>query len=401
MRKLRVGVWLYGKISPQLGGAYGYYSEMANALNTHSFKDAEIVFLSDGKIYSDEFKYNKILWKPRRSKILKFLLKIVSSFDPFGKKLRKKLEEAVEKEISKLKKEFYQYADVVYYLTQSCAYPDVPYVYTLWDLGHYDSFAFPEVAMNGNFEIRKKSNELLAHHALMIFTESETGKKECEKYLRINEGRIKVVPIFPSGVIDKNCHAKKPTKMEGADLFIHFPAQYWAHKNHYNLLQAMPMIIKAFPKIKLVLTGSNKGNGEYISSVINDLVLQNNVLELGFVSLEEMRWIYENSHGLVMPTLLGPTNMPPLEAATLGCPVSCTNLPGHIEELGDYGYYFNALDPEDIATKVIKMIKDKRSGITKKYEPKFSINTAIKALDPIFSELRHIRFCWGENDKMA
>jgi len=401
MKKLRVGVWLYGKLSPTLGGAYGYYNELANALNTHSFKDAEIVFLSDGKIYSDDFDCKKILWKPRRSKILKFFLKIVSSFDPFGKKLRKKLEEAVDKEISKLKKEFYQYADVVYYLTQSCAYPDVPYIYTLWDLGHYNSYAFPEFTMNGNFEKRKKDNERLAHHALMIFTESETGKKQCEKYLHINEERIKVIPLFPSGVIDKECIAKKPEKMEKDDVFIHYPAQYWAHKNHYNLMVAMSSVIKNFPEIKLVLTGSDKGNKEYITKIITELKLEKNILDLGFVSLEEMRWLYENSHGLVFPSLLGPTNMPPLEAGTLGCPVACTNLPGHIEQLGEYGYYFNALDPNDIAKQVIGMVTDKKNGVEKKYSTKFTVNNAIRSLDEAFTKLHHIRFCWGENDNIT
>lgn len=400
MKKLRVGVWLYGKLSPELGGAYGYYNELVNALNTHSFKDAEIVFLSDGKIYSDDFKYHKILWKPRRSKILKFLLKIVSSFDPFGKKLRRKLEKAIAKEISKLKKEFYQYADVVYYLTQSCAYPDVPYVYTLWDLGHYNGYAFPEVAMNGNFENRKKGNEDMAYRALMIFSESETGKRECEKYLNINGDRIAVVPIFSSGV-SKKCTAVKPQKMGGVDLFIHYPSQYWAHKNHYNLLAAMPLIVKTFPNIKLVFTGSNKGNKEYILKTIAELKLEKNIIDLGFIPMEEIRWLYENSHGLVMPTLLGPTNMPPLEAAELGCPVACTNLSGHMEQLGDYGYYFDGLDSNDISRQVIKMITDKKNGMVKKYDHKFTIENAVRSIDEAFTKLRHIRFCWGENDKIA
>jgi glycosyltransferase involved in cell wall biosynthesis len=401
MRKLRVGVWLYGKLPPTLGGTYSYYNELANALNAHHFKDAKIVFLSDGKIYSDDFDCKKILWKPRKSKILKFFLKIVSSFNPFGKKLSKKLQNAVNKETEKLKNEVYQHADVIYYLTQNCLYPDIPYVYTLWDLGHYNSHAFPEFTMNGNFENRKKINEDIAYRALMIFTESETGKKECEKYMHVNEERVKVIPIFPSGVAHPKCLAVKPEKMERTDVFIHYPAQYWAHKNHYNLLMAMPTIIKAFPEIKLVLTGSNKGNEEYISKIITEMKLEKNILDLGFISLEEMRWLYENSHGLVFPSLLGPTNMPPLEAGTIGCSVACTNLPGHLEQLGDYGYYFDGLDSNDIAKQVIAMINDKRNGVKKRYDTKFTIDNAIRSLDDTFTKLRRIRFCWGENDKMT
>ena len=50
-----------------------------------------------------------------------------------------------------------------------------------------------------------------------------------------------------------------------------------------------------------------------------------------------------------MPTLLGPTNMPLLEAACLDCPVICSDLEGHREMLGDYALYFNPYSPEDIS----------------------------------------------------
>jgi len=394
MKKLRVGVWLHGKLGSNHGGAYGYYHELASALHVHSFKDAEIVFLSNGEVDSDEFEYKKILWKPRKTNILKFFLTLALGVHPIGKSFRKKLEESITEETNKLKNEVYQYADLIYYLTPSCVYPDVPYVYTLWDLGHYNSYAFPETTMNGNFELRESKHSLSCHKALMVFTESETGKKECEKYLHMNKERLRVLPIFPAGVVHPKHKSKKPEKMKENEFFIHYPAQYWAHKNHYNLLEAMPTVIKAFPEVRLVLTGSDTGNKEYIMRTISELKLEKNIIELGFVTTEEIRWLYENSHGLVFPTLLGPTNMPPVEAATLGCPVACTNLPGHIEQLSDYGYYFDGLNANDIAEKIIKMIRDKKSGVVKKYDAHFTIDATLKILDGAFSDLQKVRFCW-------
>lgn len=400
MRKLRIGVWINDDFIPESGGKYGYFTELVAALSNYPFKNAEVVFLSDKKIKSEYFE-TKIF---SNSKSLKDVIKS-SPFKKIIKKIIKSspiLERLVKKErkiqiTNKLKNEIREYVDVIYYLTQDCIFPEIPYIYTLWDLGHSNSYAFPELSMDGIFEKRKHHNDLLPQKALMIFSESETGKKQCEKYLDINGDRIKVIPVFPSGVINQKCLAVKPKKMNEGDFFIHYPAQYWSHKNHYNLLMAMVSVIKIFPHIKLILTGSDKGNKAYILKTISEFNLEENVKDLGFVSLEELRWLYENSQGLVMATLLGPTNMPLLEAAELGCPVACTNLPGHIEQLEEYGYYFNGLDPEDIANKIILMIKDRRRGIVRKYNNRFNIKNALEAIDEAFTELRQIKFCWDKN----
>jgi glycosyltransferase involved in cell wall biosynthesis len=179
--------------------------------------------------------------------------------------------------------------------------------------------------------------------------------------------------------------------------FIHYPAQFWAHKNHYNLLVAFRNVLNEFPDLKLIFTGSDKGNKNYITSLIKEMKLNNSVIDLGFVSNEELKWLYLNSSGLVMPTLLGPTNMPLLEAAELNCPVACSNFPGHIEQLGDYGYYFNPESPEEIAQVLVKMLNENKDQKIKKYVSKFNISETIKQIDKSFSEIKQIRFTWGNN----
>ncbi len=396
MRKLRIGIWINSNIKPEAGGGYDYYNELLKALNNYSFKNAEIIFLSNKKITVDNFKIEVI--DELKDKSLFF--KIIKKISPLFKNIRKVEDKIKNKQKDKLKKTIYKYADIIYYLTPGCVYPDFPYIYTLWDLGHLNSYAFPEFSMNGNFEGRKKHCDLFLQKALTIFTESETGKKECKKYLNINEKRIKIVPIFPSGIVNPKCISIKPEKIKDGEFFIHYPAQYWTHKNHYNLLSAMILIIKDFPKIKLILTGSDKGNKNYILETIKKNGLKNNIIDLGFVPKEELKWLYENSQGLVMPTLLGPTNIPLLDASKLGCPVACTNLPGHIEQLGNYGYYFNGTDPKDISIQVIKMINDKKNNVKREYNNKFNIKNTLNYLDKAFTEIKQIRFCWGENDKI-
>lgn len=404
MRKLRVGVWINEDYNPEMGGGFGYYSQLINAICDYNFVDAEIIFISK-KFSSD---WNK-RYKSYEIQTLDFTPPVLPLHYRVIKKIASKLrlqtktvDYSKEKEVSNelIKDELYEVVDLIYYPIPGCLIENFPYIYTLWDIGHVSMYAFPEVSMNKVYESREMHHNTVPHKALMVFSESEQGKKEAVKYLNLNENRIKVVPIFPSEIISDRIIALKPDILRDDLFFIHYPAQFWSHKNHYNLLLAFKIVSSYFPSLKLIFSGSDKGNKEYILELIEELKLSNAVLDLGFVKNEELKWIYQNSQGLVMPTFLGPTNMPLLEAAELGCFVACSNLKGHKEQLGEYAYYFDPLNPKEIAEKIIVMIENKQKGESRIYNSNFNITNALHQIDIAFSEIKSVRFCWGANDKI-
>lgn len=401
MKKLRVGVWISDDYAPETGGWFGYYTQLVKKIESYTFQNADIVFISfNNSIDSIKaHKKHKIIWKAYEpSKINNFI-------NYFGNKLRIKIlinyrsGLVVKNELS-LKDELNKHIDVIYYPVPDCVFPNFPYIYTLWDLGHLSGFAFPEVSMNKVFENRKLHHDLYPQKALLIFAESKAGKKDIVKYLQINENRIKVVPLFSSEIVGETIQSKKPEILENDEYFIHYPAQFWPHKNHYNLLVSLQKVSVIYPKLKLIFTGSDKGNKAYIDETINAFGLSGIVLNLGFVSMEELKWLYLNSQGLVMPTLLGPTNMPLLEAAQLNCLVACSNFEGHIEQLGNYGYYYDPTNSEEMANVICNMLEDKKNGIKRSYTNNFNIDNAILAIDEAFKTLNPIRFCWGTFDNI-
>jgi glycosyltransferase involved in cell wall biosynthesis len=159
----------------------------------------------------------------------------------------------------------------------------------------------------------------------------------------------KVVGLDVSSVMQSDI--LKKWNLENGQFYF-YPAQFWAHKNHYALVQAFAIVSQKNPSAKLVLSGSDKGNKKYIEELVSKLNLSEKVLFVGFISDEEVFALYKNAIALVMPTLLGPTNMPLLEAHALGCPVLCSNLQGHQKQMGDKAIYFDPLNPSDIADKM-------------------------------------------------
>lgn len=400
MKKLRIGVWINEDYAPEEGGGFGYYTQLIKKIELYNFKDAEIIFLSNNDLVdiNSQHKMHTILWKAYTpSKVMRVINFIGNKFRI--NRLIKSRKKQLVKSDELLKKELNRYVDVIYYPKPGCVFPNFPYIYTLWDVGHLSSFAFPEVSMNNIFENRKKHHDFYPQKALMIFAESKVGKNDIIKYLKINEERIKIIPLFPSEIVSEKIKSKKPELIEHDEYFIHYPAQFWSHKNHYNLLVALQKLTILYPKLKLIFTGSDKGNKAYINETINRFGLSGIVMNLGFVNIEELKWLYLNSQGLVMPTLLGPTNMPLLEAAELNCPVACSNMDGHIEQLGNYGYYFDPKNGDEMVTVISSMLQDKNKGIKKDYVNNFNIDNAILAIDEAFTSLIPIRFCWGYNDE--
>jgi glycosyltransferase involved in cell wall biosynthesis len=391
MKSLRVGVWLLENYSPSQGGGYGYYNELISNISNTKFKSASICFIGTHTPANKNFgmyEYFQI-----REKKVSIFLKLI---DNIGRALHlEKLKEYSKRRKNFIWKENYsiilKICDIIYYPVPFCRYENFPFIYTLWDLGHMSSYAYPELTSDGYFETRKNEFEIVPFKALMVFVESETGKAEVIKYLGLNELRIRIFPLFPSSIISPLIGSSKPAVLESNTEFIHYPAQFWAHKNHYNLLLAFKHVLRNYPNLKLILTGSDKGNKSYIEKMISENDLTGSIIDLGFISIEELKWLYLHSLGLIMPTCLGPTNMPPLEALALGCPVAVSDIPGHHEQLGENAIYFNPFKIDEISAAIEKLICT-RSELNKILFNTVQSNMVI--LDQYFAELIPIRCSW-------
>ena len=71
-------------------------------------------------------------------------------------------------------------------------------------------------------------------------------------------------------------------------------------------------------------------------------------LLLNFIEDKYLPYFYLHSFALVMPALIGPTNIPPWEAFKMEVPVIYSESDSIKETLGDAVYYVNPLEPESI-----------------------------------------------------
>lgn len=81
-------------------------------------------------------------------------------------------------------------------------------------------------------------------------------------------------------------------------------------------------------------------------------------VDSGYVPDADLPEFYRPVRALVMPTFFGPTNIPPLEAFALGCPVAISGIYGIPEQTGDAAMLFDPRSVEDIAIAIERSWRD-------------------------------------------
>lgn len=185
---------------------------------------------------------------------------------------------------------------------------------------------------------------------LTIICISEETKKDLIKFYDIGNSKVVVKPLYFSRLRENTI---KVNKLNIGKKFFFYPANFWPHKNHEILIIAFNNFLKKNPNndYVLVLTGDNLKTSS-VQLLCKKLKIQNKVLMLGFVSTEEIKWLYENCYCLIFPSLFEGFGIPLVEAVSFGKPVVCSDLEIHKKILGSAAIYFNPKVPEDIFSKI-------------------------------------------------
>ena len=241
---------------------------------------------------------------------------------------------------------------------------DTPYCVTAWDIHFRLQAFFPEFSPKGmSWEDRESHHVRTLRRAALVFTGTETGREQLIHYYGLNPDNVIVNPYPVSHFVNGRSHDSTWSSLcrRGlTDGYIFYPAAFWPHKNHVNLMLGLAELRKSYGlEPQVVLTGADAGNAAYVKELVKGLDLDRQVILMGFCSQSEVAALYKHSLALVYPSFVGPDNLPPLEAFASGCPVIASDIPGAREQLGDAAVFFDPASPESIASAMASVILDK------------------------------------------
>ncbi|MGH3008124.1 MAG: glycosyltransferase family 4 protein [Gaiellaceae bacterium] len=252
---------------------------------------------------------------------------------------------------------------VVYPYTTALAFEaGTSYVLAVHDLMHRRHAEFPEF---GGSELawREYMFGNGIREASVVLVDSEIGKKDVlELYGEaIEPERVAVLPFLPgtpTTVTDED-RARVRRTHRLPERYLFYPAQFWPHKNHRLIVEAMAEL----EDVDLVLVGSARGavrerNHSELFARARELGVDRRIHHLGYVPAEDVAALYAEAVALVMPTFFGPTNIPVLEAWALDCPVITSDIRGVREQAGDAALLIDPDSAESLAAAIRRVWLD-------------------------------------------
>jgi len=240
----------------------------------------------------------------------------------------------------------------------------LPVLAAVHDLMHRYEPHFPETSSYGRYRCRDAYLRSLCQNARGILIDSEMGKRQVEESYGTPAGRLFVLPYIPPAYLSQ---ADGNTDFENGDFeqryqlppkYVFYPAQFWDHKNHVRLIHAIAEVRNDLPDICLVLVGSRNNGYAAAHREVKRLGVERHIRFAGFVPERDMAEFYRRARALVLPTLFGPTNIPPLEGFALGCPVAVSGIYGMPEQVGDAGLLFDPHSVESMASSIRQLWVD-------------------------------------------
>lgn len=169
----------------------------------------------------------------------------------------------------------------------------------------------------------------------------------------------KLVVTYESAEPAFAARAVRPKQIGEKDEFIMYLGNAFPHKNIAVLFDALDIMRKKRPDLKLVLVGKKDIHYQELEEKAKDHPSAKNIIITGFIPDEEAKWLHEHSLAYVFPSLSEGFSLTPMEAIVHGAPVVSSDATCLPEVYQDAAHYFDATNPRDIAGKVAEVIENK------------------------------------------
>lgn len=143
--------------------------------------------------------------------------------------------------------------------------------------------------------------------------------------------------------------------------YFHVPNQFWAHKNHAVIIDALSVARSRGRNITVVATGNLKDrrNPGHIEMLIQRTVEAGcvaNFKMLGIVPYADLAVLMKHSVGIINPSYFEGWSTTVEEAKSLGKMAILSDIPVHREQAPEHAAYFNPDSPTDLCERMVHVL---------------------------------------------
>lgn len=258
-------------------------------------------------------------------------------------------------------------------------------------------FGLPTVAWIADFQHRrlpsmfsrlKRTWRDMGYHALgnsatQIMVSSQDAGRDCEAYFRSTSGKIVAVPFAikpPADSAGQFSLELNTTNYGLPDRFFFLPNQFWKHKNHLLVVDALALARTSVPDMVVAVTGLLADNRhpaypETVMARVSSLGLEDNFVYLGKIAHGEVLALMSRAIATLNPSLFEGWSTTVEETKSLACKLLLSDIPIHREQAESFqAVFFDPNDAGDLAQKLISMWVSDDSD----HESEFQRRSALK-----------------------
>jgi glycosyltransferase involved in cell wall biosynthesis len=213
-------------------------------------------------------------------------------------------------------------------------------------------------------ELRRRDEgfQEIVNDADHIVVSSEDARGDLLRWFPTKPERVSAFPFV--SVSDDQWYQQEPGKIAAQfqlpEKFLIFPSQFWVHKNHRVLFEAIRILRdKGLNDICLVSTGHTNDyrHPEYFTS-LQKLLAQNgldaHVRILGLLPRDIQIQLFRRAVAVVQPSLFEGWSALVEDARTLGKPIYVSDIPVHREQQPSKAVFFHPDRADELAEMVAR-----------------------------------------------
>lgn len=178
---------------------------------------------------------------------------------------------------------------------------------------------------------------------------SHNTKKDLMNVFEVDESKVHV--IYHGIEIKK--YVNSPSALDGIDYpYILYVGTRGHHKNFRRFVKAFSIFHRKFPDVKVICTFNPFTREEQL--LFKQYGIVDSMIQMS-VNEEMLMQLYRKAFFFIFPSLYEGFGMPILEAMANQCPVLLSDASCFPEIASDAGLYFDPLDVEDMADKMIRI----------------------------------------------
>ena len=235
---------------------------------------------------------------------------------------------------------------------------DLPSVVLLSDI--QDEY-YPEFFSSETLQGRQRTYRPSCEAAVAVITPTEYTRQAILQKYAVAPEKVFVVPHGVSRRFDAS--AQDPgfvrRKYGLPEIYAYYPANFYRHKNHVMLAEAIAIFqSKTGYRLPVLLTGADFGGKKPFEQLSAKLGVSSCFRDLGWLPASEIPALYAGAALVVFPSMFEGFGLPLLEAMQAGVPIVASDAACIPEVAGDAALLAHPAVPEQFADAMIRLLSD-------------------------------------------